>query len=163
MKVSATMVFVTDNHSRFLIWSILDIFAYSSRIRVILQQKRMEGPNVSKVAIILHATEAEKGRAIHSLVYAQELHEAGHEVKLIFDGQGVLWINKFEEPSHMMNPLFKAVKKLGVVEACGHCANSFNVTKEVEQANVSFSKDINAEEHTSIAVLVTNGWQIITL
>ncbi|MNN37215.1 DsrE/DsrF-like family protein [compost metagenome] len=118
---------------------------------------------MSKVAIILHATEEEKGRAIHSLVYAQELHDAGHEVKLIFDGQGVLWINKFENPDHMMNPLFKAVKKLGVMEACGHCANSFNVTENIQQASVPFSKDINTEEHTNIATLVTDGWQIITL
>ncbi|GAA0135242.1 DsrE family protein [Paenibacillus sp. YSY-4.3] len=118
---------------------------------------------MSKVAIFLHATENEIGRAIHSLVYTQELHEAGHEVKLIFDGQGVLWISKLEDPSHMVNPLFKAVKKLGVIEACGHCASSFNVTETVKQADVSFSKDIDTEGHTNIATLVTNGWQIITL
>lgn len=118
---------------------------------------------MSKVAIFVHATEDEIGRAIHSLVYTQELHEAGHEVKLIFDGQGVLWINRLEDSSHMVNPLFKAVKKLGVIEACGHCASSFNETENINQANVSFSKEIDTDGHTNIATLVSGGWQIITL
>ncbi|TJY42339.1 hypothetical protein E5161_10100 [Cohnella pontilimi] len=118
---------------------------------------------MSKVAIIVHATEAELGRAIHALVYTQDLHEAGHEVKLIFDGQGVLWIPKLEDPNHKINPLFKAVKKLGVIEACGHCASSFNVSENIEQAEVTFSKEIDTDAHTNIATLVSNGWQIITL
>lgn len=118
---------------------------------------------MGKVAIFLHATENELGRAIHALVYTQDLHEAGHQVKLIFDGQGVLWVNKFQDPNHQMNPLFNAVKKLGVIEACGHCATSFNVTENVKQAEIVFSEGIDTEGHTNIADLVTDGWQIITL
>lgn len=68
---------------------------------------------MAKIAIFVHATENELGRALHSLVYTQELHEAGHEVKLIFDGQGVLWIRRFEDQSHAANPLYQVVKKLG--------------------------------------------------
>lgn len=118
---------------------------------------------MGKVAIFVHATEAELGRAIHSLVYTQDLHEAGHEVKLIFDGQGVQWIHRLEDPGHKVNPLFKAVKKLNVIEVCGHCASSFNETENIQQANVSFAKDVDAEDHTNIATLVSEGWQIIIL
>lgn len=62
-----------------------------------------------------------------------------------------------------MNPLFTAVKKLGVMEACGHCAASFEETEHVKQADVDFSKEINTDDHTNIADLVSGGWQIITL
>ncbi|CAM2825229.1 DsrE family protein [Paenibacillus sediminis] len=118
---------------------------------------------MSKVAIFVHATENEIGRALHSLVYTQELHEAGHQVKLIFDGQGVLWISKFQDASHMANPLFNAVKKLGVIEACEHCASAFNVTESVKEAGVPLSTDNDKAGHASVADLISEGWQIITL
>jgi hypothetical protein len=118
---------------------------------------------MSKIAIFVHATENELGRALHSLVYTQDLHEAGHQVKLIFDGQGVLWIKRFEDQNHAANPLYKAVKKLGLIEVCEHCANSFDVKESTEQSNISFSRDNDKDGHASISKLVGEGYQIITL
>jgi hypothetical protein len=118
---------------------------------------------MSKIAIFVHATESEIGRALHSLVYTQELQEAGHDVKLIFDGQGVQWIGRFEDEGHMANPLYKAVKKLGVIEACEHCAIAFGVKESTEQSNVAFSRDSVKDGHTSISKLIGEGYQIITL
>jgi hypothetical protein len=118
---------------------------------------------MSKIGIFVHATEDEIGRAVHSLVYTQELHEAGHEVKLIFDGQGVLWIGRFEEEGHTANPLYKAVKKLGVIEACEHCAIAFGVKESAEQSNIAFSQDRVKDGHTSISKLIGEGYQVITL
>lgn len=45
------------------------------------------------------------------LLYAQELHEAGHLVQVIFDGAGTLWAKMFEQPTHDFNPLDRAVKE----------------------------------------------------
>jgi hypothetical protein len=118
---------------------------------------------MSKIAFFVHATENELGRALHSLVYTQELHEAGHIVKLIFDGQGVLWISKFEDEGHAANPLYKAVKKLGFIEVCEHCANSFAVKESTEQSSISFSQNKGNDGHASIAKLIGEGYQIITL
>lgn len=118
---------------------------------------------MSNIAIFVHATEDELGRALHSLVYTQELHDAGHRVKLIFDGQGVLWIRRFEDQSHAANPLYKAVKKLGVIEACEHCANSFEVKESTEQSSISFAHDNAKDGHASISKLIGEGYQIITL
>jgi hypothetical protein len=118
---------------------------------------------MSKIAIFVHATENEIGRALHSLVYTQELHEAGHKVRLIFDGQGVLWIGKFEDEGHVANPLYRAVKKLGVIEACEHCSISFGVKESAEQSNISFSQDTVKDGHASISKLIGEGYQIITL
>jgi predicted peroxiredoxin len=66
--------------------------------------------DMKKVAIFVHAGENELGRAVHGLVYADEIHSAGGEVKLIFDGQGTLWIPRFEDPNHPMHPLYKKLK-----------------------------------------------------
>jgi hypothetical protein len=116
---------------------------------------------MKKVAIFVHASEKEMGRAIHGLVYAQEIHDAGNKVKLIFDGEGTLWIGRFEDSSHPMNPLFKKVKELGLIEVCEFCAESFGATDDVKKANIS---SLNSNEgHASIANLIEEDYQIITL
>lgn len=116
---------------------------------------------MKKVAIFVHAGEKELGRAIHGLVYAQEIHDAGNKVKLIFDGEGTLWIGRFEDPSHPMNSLFKKVKELGVIQVCEFCAGSFDAADNVKKANISSLND--NEGHASIANLIEEDYQIITL
>jgi hypothetical protein len=116
---------------------------------------------MKKIAIYVHAGENELGRAVHSLVYTDELSEAGHEVKLIFDGEGTKWIGKFEDSSHMMNPLYKKVKASGVIQACEYCAGAFGAQEDIQKAGITSMKD--NEGHASIAKLVADDYQIITL
>jgi hypothetical protein len=117
--------------------------------------------DMKKVAIFVHATENELGRVVHALVYADEIHAAGGEVKVIFDGQGTQWIPRLEDESHPMNPLYKKVKGLGVIEACESCAGAFNVQEDIKKANISSSK--GNDGHASIAELINADYQIITL
>lgn len=115
---------------------------------------------MKKFAIIVHASETEGARALHALLYTQELHEAGHEVKLIFDGAGTVWIKKFEDEQHPHNPLYKAVKKLGVIAgACQYCAGAFGVDNEVNQAGIPFLGDVHG--HPSLSKFVEEGFQIL--
>ncbi|MCZ8516282.1 DsrE family protein [Paenibacillus filicis] len=116
---------------------------------------------MKKVAIFVHAGEKELVRAIHGLLYADEIHAAGDKVRLIFDGEGTLWVRRFEDPSHPMNPLYKKVKALGVIEACEHCAQAFGVTEDIQKANIISAKD--NEGHASIGKLISEDYQIITL
>jgi hypothetical protein len=117
---------------------------------------------MKKIAIIVHASETELGRALHSLLYAQELHEAGHEVKIIFDGAGTVWVKNFEDPANKYNPLYKAVKNLGVIAGvCEHCASAFGVNQEVQASGLPTMGERNG--HPSVAQLVADDYQIITL
>lgn len=117
---------------------------------------------MKKFAILVHASESESAKALHSLLYAQELHEAGHEVRVIFDGAGTVWVKQFEDPAHKLNPLYKAVKKLGVIEGvCEYCAGAFGVENEVKQSGLISLGEING--HPSLAQLVADNYQIITL
>jgi hypothetical protein len=116
---------------------------------------------VKKAAIFVHAGEKELGRAAHGLVYAQEIHEAGGEVKLIFDGEGTTWIGRFEDPGHPMNPLYKKVKALNVIEACDYCAGAFGAKEDIQKANITPAK--GNEGHASMAKLIADDYVIITL
>ena len=54
-----------------------------------------------KVAIILLAdvdTPGDMGRMANALVTVQECHQAGDQVKLIFDGAGTKWIPELSSP-----------------------------------------------------------------
>ncbi|WCK52964.1 DsrE family protein [Aneurinibacillus sp. Ricciae_BoGa-3] len=117
---------------------------------------------MKKFAIFVHASENEGAKALHALLYAQELHEAGHDVKVIFDGAGTVWIKKFEDEQNDFNPLYKAVKKLGVIAgACEYCAGAFGVESEVRQSGIQTLGE--SKGHPSLAELVANDYQIIIL
>jgi hypothetical protein len=117
---------------------------------------------MKKFAILVHATESEGAKALHSLLYAQELHEAGHEVQVIFDGAGTGWIKKFEDEKNDYNPLYKAVKNLGVIAgACEFCAGAFGVEEDVNKAGIQSLGETNG--HPSLAQLVEKDFQIIIL
>ncbi|UVI30266.1 DsrE family protein [Paenibacillus spongiae] len=117
---------------------------------------------MKKVAIIIHASENEMGRALHGLLYAQELHDAKHDVKLYFDGMGTVWVKLFEDPSHMLNPLYKAVKATGVIAGiCQSCASSFGVTEEVVSSGITPLAE--SEGHLSLEKLIAADYQIMIL
>jgi hypothetical protein len=117
---------------------------------------------MKKFAILVHASESEGAKAVHSLLYAQELHEAGNEVKVIFDGAGTTWVKKFEDPESPYNPLYKAVKKSGVLAgACEYCAGALGVENEVRQSGIRTLNDSGG--HPSLAQLIAGDYQIIIL
>jgi hypothetical protein len=116
---------------------------------------------MKNAAIFVHAGEKETGRAVHGLLYAEEIHSAGGKVKLIFDGEGTTWVRRFEDASHPFNPLYKKVKALGVIEACEHCAEAFGVKEDIKSAGLASAKD--NEGHASIAKLISDEYLIITL
>jgi hypothetical protein len=117
---------------------------------------------MKKFAIFVHAGENEGAKALHALLYAQELHEAGHEVKVIFDGAGTAWIQRFEDSSNKYHPIYKAVKSLGVISGvCEFCAGAFGVSESVTQSGLQALGE--AQGHPSLAKLAAEEYQIITL
>ncbi len=117
---------------------------------------------MKKFAIVLHAGESEGAKALHALLYAQELHEDGYQVKVIFDGAGTVWLKKFENPENKYNPLYKSVKNLGVIAGvCEYCAGAFGVENEVRESGIQILGESNG--HPSLTNLVAEDYQIITL
>lgn len=117
---------------------------------------------MKKVAILVHASENETGKAVHALLYAQELHAAGHKVKVLFDGAGTVWVKQFEDPSNQFNPLYKAVKETGVITgACEYCSEAFGVAEEVKRSGVAFVSETGG--HPSFEKLIAEDYQVVTL
>lgn len=116
-----------------------------------------------KYLIIIQAGEKDVGRVYHGLTYGQQLHFAGYEVKIFFDGLGPQWIPKLEEPDHIFHPVFKAIQSLGIIQgACKYCAKFFDVQDDVEKAGLSLEGGAQ-DDHLSIVKYVNNGYALIII
>ncbi|MEN8177755.1 MAG: DsrE family protein [Pseudomonadota bacterium] len=121
---------------------------------------------MSKVAIILHAepgTHDALGRALHALLYSQELYAEGHDVRLVFDGGGTKWIEEFKKPDNKLAPMYEDLKMKKVIAAvCEFCIGAFDGDKAlVEREGLPLVNEYNG--HPSVAKLIAGGYQIITL
>lgn len=117
---------------------------------------------MSKFAILAQPQKSDMGRAMHSLLYAKQLHAAGHDVAVYYDGEGTTWIPRFEDPKFPYHELFREVSAAGLIAgACAYCAKAFGVTEAVEQSSVAFVDDDAG--HPSVAKLVAEGRTILTL
>lgn len=114
-----------------------------------------------RVAVIVHSDTKDHARGFHALLYAQELHQQGIEVQLIFDGAGTQWVSALADPKEMLHPLYQKVKEMVTFAACEFCSGAFRTKEVIARENIRFLGEFQG--HPSIAKLVREGWQIITL
>jgi sulfur relay (sulfurtransferase) complex TusBCD TusD component (DsrE family) len=110
------------------------------------------------------AAPADNGRTIHALKLAQELSEGGAQVRLLFQGEGVRWIQRFvdrDDDSHPFvknyGPAFDAVRHLA--RACNMCCKRFDSLEAAKRAEVPV--DGVEREHAELGSLLLDGWQLI--
>ncbi len=133
------------------------------------QVKRGNGLSERKIAIVLQAgsdTHEGMARALHALIYAKELTEAGVETRLIFDGAGSEWAAKLLAPESPQEKglaaMLSGITGQGVVyEICDYCSGAFHVKDKLQAANAPLSGQYM--NHPSIASLVLDGFQILIL
>ncbi|MDF2963332.1 MAG: hypothetical protein K0S39_5067 [Paenibacillus sp.] len=118
----------------------------------------------NKYVIIIQANQQDVGKAVHGLLYGQELHEAGFEVEILFDGLGTQWPNEFSKADHPFNPLYKQVMKSGIIKGgCQACSGFFEVEEEIQSAGVQLVGDEKTGGHIPFAQYITNGFLPIIL
>lgn len=116
-----------------------------------------------KFVIIIQAGAHDTGKAVHGLLYGQELHEAGYEVKILFDGAGTTWVKEFEKPENAFNPLYKQVMKLGIIKGgCQACSGFFDVAEEVANGVGLVGSEARGG-HLDFAGLIKEGFVPIVL
>ncbi len=124
---------------------------------------------MTKFAIILQAgpgSHESHARMFHSMVYAKELRETGHDVRLIFDGAATEWLAKWGNPQdnddRMMGGFFTQLKDAGLAYAvCDFCSTAFHVRDQLQTQGEPLTAEYM--NHPSIATLVGDGYQLIVL
>ncbi|ALC82560.1 MULTISPECIES: hypothetical protein [Bacillus] len=118
----------------------------------------------NKFVIIIQAGAQDAGKALHGLLYGQELHHAGYEVEIVFDGAGTTWVGEFEKTDHMFHPVFKDVMKLGIIKGgCQACSGFFDVKEEVKNGVGFAGPEAESGKHLDFAGYIKKGFQPIIL
>ncbi len=119
----------------------------------------------TKILIVLQAgTETHEGqaRALHSVLYATELADAGATVRLVFDGAGTGWLARWTAPADAPSrvaTLFAALRDRGIAfEVCDFCSGAFGVRDQLVDAGVPLTGKYL--DHPSIASHVRDGFAV---
>ncbi len=115
-----------------------------------------------KVAIVVLADNERHeglGRVVNAMIATSELHEAGDDVKLLFDGGGTVWPGELAKDDHAAHGLWESVHEV-VAGACSYCADAFEARTGVEQAGVKLLEEF--KRHPSFRSLLQDGYQLIT-
>ena len=124
---------------------------------------------MSKTAIVVYAdpktgSEEALGRVFNAMFVAKELKDKKQDVKLMFQGTGVRWIEEISNSSHPANSLYEAVADT-VVGACRGCADLFGAADGIESAGVALTADIEMPGTSGIidlSMYLDDGYQILT-
>ena len=106
----------------------------------------------------LHGEKPNMPIMLHTLLFAREMKEKGDEVKIILEGEGVLWGRDLLKEDH---PLSNHVKPLlEDIVVCEACANVFKVMDDVKD-KLTLENDLFG--HISLKKYMDEGYNIITL
>lgn len=119
----------------------------------------------TKILIVLQAgRESKEGRAraLHSVLYATELSEAGATVRLIFDGAGTAWLAHWSTEAGAASragKLFAELRRQGLsYEVCDYCAGAFEVKDDLIEAGETLAGQYM--DHPSLAAHVAEGFTV---
>ena len=127
---------------------------------------REEPPtNDTRVLIVLQAgaeTHEGQARALHALLYARELREAGATVRLVFDGAGTEWLARLRDPeqaSGRLAELFRELTAAGLTyEVCDYCSGAFHVRDKLVAAGELLT--VAYMDHPSVVSHVRDGFTV---
>ncbi len=95
----------------------------------------------------------------HILMNALDLHAAGTEVKIIFEGGSVSLVPVFVEES---NPLYNKAKELGLIAGvCLACSKVLGVYEKNLESGLPMLDDMNG--HAGMKKYIEDGYEVISM
>ncbi len=124
-----------------------------------------------KIAIVVMGSDPEasaphsRGRMAHALSTTQALMDAGADVKLLFEGAGVMWLKRFhlrdDKFVQHYGDRFDAVRP-AIAGAFDFCSRvRFKVAEHCEALNVPVVG--GDKQHSTLLPLLADGYQVITM
>lgn len=123
---------------------------------------------MAKYALIVRdiAPPQGRGKVAHTITNALALKAAGHEVKVLFEGQGVEWLALFHKRDDKFTqhygPRFDEAHAAGLLGGtCNFCTTvRFKVAKSATHYGVPLYGDEG--QHGSLAPLLEDGYQVLS-
>lgn len=106
---------------------------------------------------LIYAMEGQMMCFMHAMLNAEQLIEAGHEVKFIFEGASCALIPELEESQ---NKLYLGLKEQGTIAGvCLACSRTLGVYEANEASGIPFLDDMRG--HAGTAAYVNDGYEVL--
>lgn len=113
-----------------------------------------------KIAIL--AFQGEMMCFVHALLYAEEMKEKGHDVKLIIEGSATKLIKELADPVVPFGKLFKQVKELGLIDCvCQACSKKMGGYDSALEQGLKICGEMKG--HPSLLWYVMDGYKVLAL
>lgn len=104
------------------------------------------------------------GRVFNALAAAHDFDQAGHAVRVQFQGAGTRWPEQLASPVHPAHQVYEAVRHT-VAGASSACADVFGSSESVQASGLDLIKDNplpGTSGLASLRALVDEGYSILT-
>ena len=109
--------------------------------------------------VLFYGMTGEKSCFMHVLLNAMDLHQAGHEVKVIFEGASVKLPGKFADEK---NPVFLKAKDAGLIAGiCLACSKTLGVYEENEALGLPFLSEMSG--HAGVKSYLEADYEVISI
>ena len=109
--------------------------------------------------ILFYAMSGEKMCFLHVLMNAVSLHEAGNEVKVIFEGSSVKLPSVLEEEK---NPLYLEAKEKDLLAGiCVACSKAMDVYEKNQELGLELLDDMQG--HAGMKAYVEEGYELVSM
>lgn len=109
--------------------------------------------------VLFYGMTGEKMCFQHVLMNALDLHQAGYDVKVVFEGASVKLVSKFEEEK---NPLYLKAKDAGLLAGiCLACSKVMDVYEENLKSGLPMLEDMNG--HAGMKPYLEEGYAVVSM
>ncbi|MCW4013687.1 MAG: cytoplasmic protein [Candidatus Bathyarchaeota archaeon] len=99
---------------------------------------------------------------VHALLYAEDLHTKGHDVKLIIEGSATKLVKELADPEVQFHSLYMKVKELGVIDCvCMACSKKMGAYDSAVEQGLPICGEMKG--HPSLLKYVEAGYETIAL
>ena len=113
-----------------------------------------------KVAIF--AFQGEMMCFVHALLYAEEMKEKGHDVKLIIEGSATKLIKELADLEVPFGKLFQKVKGLDVIDCvCQACSKKMGGYESAVEQGLPICGEMKG--HPSLLKYIEEGYKVVAL
>ena len=98
---------------------------------------------------------------VHVMLNALDLHEKGHDVKVIMEGSATGLIRELADPDAPFAGLFSKMKSEGLIEcACKACANKMGSAADAKEQQIELCAEMSG--HPAMSRYMKKGYEILT-
>ena len=119
-------------------------------------------PQSITMKVAIFAYNGEPMCFVHALLYAEDMHTKGHDVKLIIEGSATKLVKTLADPEAQFHSLYKKVKELGVIDCvCMACSKKMGAYYSAVEQGLPICGEMKG--HPSLLKYLETGYETVAL